>query len=72
MFIEFLKHHSLACGLVLMFALTWFIDLANAGALKFQVPFAVSILLGWGLSIAARIFRGLTEGKLAVVVLLEC
>jgi hypothetical protein len=41
-----LYRHSLVIGMALMFLLTWPIDLANAGVLPFQVPFAVYILLG--------------------------
>ena len=67
----FLKRHSLIAGLILMFLMTWPIDLANAGALPFQVPFAISILMGWGLSIAALIMTGLTQGRHAVVTLLK-
>lgn len=69
--IELLKRHSLVCGLVLMFALTWPIDLANAGVMPLQVPFAVYVLFGWGLSIAALIMTGLTEGRHAVIALLK-
>ncbi len=66
-----LKRHSLALGIFLMFALTWPIDLANSGVLPIQVPFAVSILVGWGLSIGALIMTGFTQGKNGVVRLLK-
>ena len=69
--IEFTRRHSLVCGLVLMFALTWPIDLAHAGVLPLQVPFAIYILFGWGLSIAALIVTGLTGGRRAVVALIK-
>ena len=39
----FLKRHSLVIGIVLMFALTWPIDLANSGILPFKVPFLVAL-----------------------------
>lgn len=70
-FMEFVKRYPPVCGLVLMFALTWPIDLANAGVLPIQVPFAVYIVFGWGLSLAALILTGLTEGRQAVLTLLK-
>lgn len=69
-FTSFLKRHSLICGLALMFALTWVIDLGNAGILPFQAPFAIAIWMGWGLSIAALLMTGVTEGRGAVIALL--
>ena len=52
---EFLKRHSLVTGILLMFLLTWPIDLANSGVLPVQVPFAVYItLLGMMLLLVAR------------------
>lgn len=68
---EFLKRHSLICGIVLMFVLTWSIDLANSGVVPFQVPFAVSIVLGWGFIIASLIMTGLTLGRASVMALLK-
>jgi membrane protease YdiL (CAAX protease family) len=67
----FLKRHSLVIGILLMFALTWPIDLANSGALPFQVPFIVYIFLGYGFGIAALLMTGLTLGKEGVLALLK-
>lgn len=66
-----LKRHALTSGIVLMFLLTWPIDLANSGVLPFQVPFAVYIVLGWGFVIASVIMTWLTLGKDDVVRLLK-
>ena len=68
---SFLKRHSLIIGILLMFLLTWPIDLANAGVLPFQVPFAIYIFLGWGFIFAALIMTGLTLGKEGVSALLK-
>ena len=67
----FLKRHSLVIGIVLMFALTWPIDLANAGMMPFKVPFVVYILLGWGFIFASLIMTGLTLGREGVIALLK-
>jgi uncharacterized protein len=67
----FLKRHSLVLGIVLMFLLTWPIDLANVGLMPFQVPFIVYIFLGWGFVYASVIMTGLTLGKEGVVTLLK-
>lgn len=67
----FLKRHSLACGVALMFALTWPIDLANSGVLPFEVPFAIYIVLGWGFVVAALTMTGLTLGTSGVTALLK-
>ena len=68
---QFLKRYSLILGLLLMFLLTWPIDLSNAGVLPFQVPFAVYIFLGWGFIFASLIMTGLTLGKEGVITLLK-
>ena len=68
---EFLRRHSLIFGLLLMFVLTWPIDLSNTGVLPFQVPFAVYIFLGWGFIFASLIMTGLTLGKEGVINLLK-
>lgn len=70
-FSEFLKRNSLIVGILLMFLLTWPIDLANSGVLPFEVPFVVYILLGWGFIFASLIMTGLTLGRAAVVALLK-
>lgn len=66
-----LRRHWLSAGLLLMFALTWPLDLARAGVLPFQVPYAVYLFLGWGFVFAALIMTGLTLGRPAVVGLLR-
>jgi membrane protease YdiL (CAAX protease family) len=68
---QFLKRHSLVCGIVLMFLFTWPIDLANAGIIPIQIPFAVAILVGYGLAAAALVMTGLTLGRKAVMELLR-
>lgn len=68
---EFIRRHSLAVGVLLMFALTWPIDMSNSGVLPFQVPFAVAILVGYGIFFAALIMTALTLGKGGVVTLLR-
>jgi membrane protease YdiL (CAAX protease family) len=67
----FLKRRSLVIGILLMFSLTWPIDLANAGVMPFQVPFVVYIFLGWGFIAAALIMTGLTLGKDGIISLLK-
>jgi uncharacterized protein len=67
----FLKRHSLVVGIILMFALTWPIDMAYLGLLPFKVPFIVYIFLGWGFIFASVIMTGLTLGKDGVVALLK-
>ena len=69
--IDFLKRHSLVIGILLMFALTWPIDLANGGLLPFKVPFILYLFLGWGFGVASVIMTGLTLGKAGVVALLK-
>ena len=67
----FLKRHSLAIGVILMFALTWPIDLANSGVLPIKFPFLVYLFLGWGFGVASVIMTGLTLGKDAMIALLK-
>jgi len=67
----FLKRHSLRIGILLMFALTWPIDLAYSGVLPFQVPDAVAVFVGYGLVIASLISTGLTLGKPGIIMLLK-
>lgn len=69
--VEFLKRHSLVIGILLMFLLTWPIDLANSGILPVPVPFVVGLLLGWGFVFASLIMTGLTLGKDGIVALLK-
>jgi membrane protease YdiL (CAAX protease family) len=68
---EFLKRHSLVIGIMLMFLLTWPIDLANSGVLPFRVPEAAAIFVGYGFVFASLIMTGLTLGKAAVIALLK-
>lgn len=68
---EFLRQHSLVAGIVLMFLLTWPIDLAYSGVLPFQVPLPVALLVGYGFVFAALIMTGLTLGRDAVIALLK-
>ena len=68
---QFLKRHSLIAGLSLMFLFTWPIDLANSGLLPYEVPFVVSIFLGWGFIGASLIMTGITQGRNAIVNLLK-
>ncbi len=68
---EFLKRHSLVIGILLMFALTWPIDLSNSGILPIQFPFIVYLFLGWGFVFASLLMTGLTLGKSGVIALLK-
>ena len=68
---NFFSRHSLVIGIVLMFLLTWPIDLANAGAMPFEVPFVVYITLGYGFVFASIIMTWITLGRDAVVTLLK-
>ena len=68
---EFLKRHSLILGILLMFLLTWPIDLSNSGVLPFSVPFVIYIFLGWGFIFASLIMTWATLGKEAVITLLK-
>ena len=67
----FFQRHSLIIGILLMFLLTWPIDLANAEVLPFQVPFIIYLFLGWGFIFASLIMTGLTLGRGAVIALLK-
>jgi membrane protease YdiL (CAAX protease family) len=67
----FLKRYSLVIGILLMFALTWPIDLANSKVLPLRVPFVVYIFLGYGFVFASLIMTGLTLGKESVLALLK-
>lgn len=69
--VAFLKRHSLAAGILLMFLLTWPLDLANSGVLPIRIPYAVYLVLGWGFIAASLIMTGLTLGKGAAVTLLK-
>lgn len=67
----FLKRYSLVIGIILMFLLTWPIDLANSGVLPFRVPEVAAIFVGYGLVFASLILTGLTLGKHGVVTLVK-
>lgn len=68
---EFLRRHSLVIGIILMFLLTWPIDLSNSGVLPIQFPFIVYLFLGWGFVFASILMTWLTLGKDGVVRLLK-
>lgn len=68
---DFLKRHSLVIGILLMFLLTWPIDLTNSGVLPYRVPFVVYIFLGWGFVFASLLMTGLAVGKEGVIALLK-
>jgi len=68
---EFLKRYSLVAGIVLMFLLTWPLDLVNSGIVKINLPFILLIFLGWGFGVAAVIMTGLTLGRKEVIALLK-
>jgi len=70
-FTAFLKQHSLVVGILLIFLMTWPIDLSYSGALPFQVPFALAMLVGYGIFFAALIMTALTLGKSGVIALLK-
>jgi len=67
----FLKRHSLVLGIVLMFALTWPLDLVNTGIVKMDLPFILLLFLGWGFGVASVIMTGLTLGRDAVFKLIK-
>ena len=67
----FLKRYSLVIGIIMMFLLTWPIDLANSDLIPLQVPFAVYIFLGWGFVIASLVMTALTVGREGVIELLK-
>jgi membrane protease YdiL (CAAX protease family) len=68
---NFLKRHSLAVGLALMFLYTWPIDLSNSGVLPFKVPFAVAITLGWGFIFVSVFMTWATLGRDALIAFLK-
>jgi membrane protease YdiL (CAAX protease family) len=70
-FTDTLKRYSLPIGILLMFLLTWPIDLANAGVLPFQVPEVIAIFVGYGFVIAVLLMTGLTRGKDGLITLLK-
>ncbi len=67
----FLQRHTLLSGIILMFLLTWPVELANAGLLPFQVPFVAAIFVGYGFVIASLLMTGLTLGRKGVIRLLQ-
>lgn len=70
-FRTFLRNHSFFFGLVLMFLLTWPIDLAAGGVLPWEVPETAALLLGYGFVIAALVMTALTLGWNGVKQLLQ-
>jgi membrane protease YdiL (CAAX protease family) len=69
--IALLKHHSLVLGIVLMFLLTWPLDLVNSGIVQIELPFVLLLFLGWGFVFASVIMTWLTLGKDGVIALLK-
>jgi membrane protease YdiL (CAAX protease family) len=70
-FTLFLKRHSLVYGIILMFLLTWPVDLANSRVLPIQFPLVVYLFLGWGFVLASLIMTRITLGQSAVIALLN-
>ncbi len=68
---DFLQRHALVIGILLMFLLTWPIDLSNSGFMPFKVPFILYLFLGWGFIVAAVLMTWLTLGGGAVAQLLR-
>lgn len=68
---DFLRRHALVAGLILMFALTWPVDLAHAGIIPIEVPFTVYLFLGWGFVLAAVLMTGVTQGRQGINSLLK-
>ncbi|MCL4830261.1 MAG: CPBP family intramembrane metalloprotease [Caldilinea sp.] len=60
---SFLTRHSLSVGLILMFLVTWTIELSNAGVLPFKVPFVVALTVGWAFIFISLLMTWLTLGK---------
>jgi membrane protease YdiL (CAAX protease family) len=73
--VQFLKRHSLAAGLFLMFAFTWPIDLGTAaysrGLIKFQIPEILALLVGYGIVIATLLITAIISGRAGVGALLR-
>jgi membrane protease YdiL (CAAX protease family) len=70
-FSGFLRRHSLACGILLMFLVTWTMDLSASGVLPFEVPIAALLLTGWGFVFSSILMTWLTLGRGAVLTLLK-
>jgi membrane protease YdiL (CAAX protease family) len=72
---SFAKRHSLLIGLVLMFALTWPLELGLAaqshGLLPFHIPDTLGLFTGYGIVLASLIGTGLTLGRSGVRTLLR-
>lgn len=58
-----LTRHSLSVGLILMFFVTWTIELSNVGLLPFKVPFVVALTVGWAFIFISLLMTWLTLGK---------
>lgn len=70
-FRSFLRRHSLVIGILLMFLVTWTIDLSNSRVLPFQVPFPIAIMLGWGFVVVSLLMTWVTLGSDAAVALVR-
>ena len=67
----FVTRHSLVIGILLMFLMTWPIDLSASQVLPFRVPMIVSILVGYGFVLASLVMTALTLGRGGVASLLK-
>lgn len=68
---KFIKFHSLALGLILMFVITWSIELAQSGFMGFSVPYGVYLFLGWGFVFGAILITLLAQGRTGLIELLK-
>jgi membrane protease YdiL (CAAX protease family) len=73
--LHWFKRHSLLAGLILMFAFTWPVDLAGVaysrGWTGLRIPEGVSLLIGYGIVIAAIVSTAIVSGKAGVGALLR-
>ncbi len=71
----FLRRRALVIGIVLMFLLTWPIELERVaetrGLLPFHIPLVVSLTVGYGFVVASVVMTWLTLGKHGVIALLK-
>lgn len=66
-----LKMPGLFAGLALMFLLTWPLAIADAGLVDVGIPAGVLLFQGWGLSLAAVLVTGWTQGWSGAALLLK-
>jgi membrane protease YdiL (CAAX protease family) len=69
------RRYPVAAGFILMFALTWPLELGLAaqsrGVLPFQIPPVLALFVGFGFVAAALIMSALVDGAAGVVALLR-